>query len=316
MSYFAYRCSAIKTSIQLFWSWKYHHVTFDPVSLCIVSVIVIHLTQGFDGDIEDSTEIATLSGCCISLERKVKGKIEKINPTRWCNMMMKHYYGILLLSKFIINTIIYVLELNWSTFLRTMWSFSYLWKILLSSNIWEKLASHICPKMSYSSSKVKGDSSISPFPWLCLQANNLKVIHILLTRTSPMFLAQHCYLIGSFCHQVLVLFTWSVLTWDCDNRLSYNKKWLQHIRTTYNTAVTTTKSYKRPSIHLLCDCTCHTTHDSLTVYSILIWNYGSKMSITSFFSFISHTQHGNWDLCAPCCVMTQFFNLTATLMIG
>ena len=52
-----------------------------------------------------------------------------------------------------------------------------------------------------------------------------------------------------------------------------------------------------PSNPSPCDCTCHTTYITQSVYSILICHYGSKISITCFLWFITHSQHDIWDWC-------------------
>ena len=55
------------------------------------------------------------------------------------------------------------------------------------------------------------------------------------------------------------------------------------------------KVTRDPSNPSLCDCTSHTTYATQSVYSFLICHHGSKISITCFLWFITHSQHDIWD---------------------
>ena len=80
-------------SIQISQPWRNKWMTFDPVPLCTVSEMGIHLRQTIldcDGALKDSAEGAWSSGRCVSSGESESDMLEQNDASWWWKNMEQH----------------------------------------------------------------------------------------------------------------------------------------------------------------------------------------------------------------------------------
>ena len=88
-----HRCCTSMMSIQLLQLWRNKWMTFDPVPLCTVSEMGIHLRWTIldcDGALKDSAGGAWSSGRCVSSVESVSNMLEQNDTSWWWKNMKWH----------------------------------------------------------------------------------------------------------------------------------------------------------------------------------------------------------------------------------